>query len=125
MAVTTFPGEAVTISGATFDTVTPGSNVTGFIVGGRLTRSSDHDCFFVDQSAVSNCAIQLPSDSEVGDVVEVYIDIGSGKSLAIYAAAEETFGGAVDPVNGNAVTISAPIAGIFLRKLTSTFWGHV
>lgn len=123
MTVTTFPG--IAIPGPTFDTVTPGSISTGFLVGGQLTRSSAHDCFFVDSTGVTAPAVQLPGNSEVGDVVEIYFDY-TVAGIAVYAPSGETFGGAVDPVNGNAITLGgASMRGAFFRKLTSTFWGVI
>jgi hypothetical protein len=126
---TTFPGGSVEVDipGPTFDTVAAGSNATGFLVGGAISRSSAHNCVFVDQSGSTNPAVQLPSDSEAGDVFEIFIDSGSGKSLTIYAPSGQAFGGAVDPVNGNIVALpNAPGAvGMFVRKLTTTFWGVI
>lgn len=126
---TTFPGQSVEVAipGPTFDSVTAGSNATGFLVGGAMTRSSVYNCVFVDQSSSSNPAVQLPPDSEAGDVFEICIDSGAAKSLTVYAPSGQTFGGAVDPVNGNTIVLSsAPGAvGVLMRKLTSTFWGVI
>lgn len=124
MTVSNFLGQTFTLPGPTFDTVTPGSTVTGYLVGGQLTRSSAHDCFLVDTTGVSNPGVQLPPDSEIGDLVEVYVD--RRYSVGIYAPSGESFGEPVDTVNGNSTVIGGSDApGVFLRKLTSVMWGIV
>lgn len=92
--------------------------ITGGPVGspGLITRDSQWTIVIVDTSqngGVTDIYCQLPSDSEVGDVVEVHnINNGGNAVVALAPSGEETTG-------------VLPAAKHFYRKITSTVWGYV
>lgn len=125
MTAIVIPGQSVTINfpGPSLDTVVPGyfNSSEETFVGTALTRLAPHSIFLVDLSTPpALAAIKLPSDSIIGDSVEIYTLSPSGTaSVLIFAPDGQDFGpdryasGNVPPIGKSAV---------FLRKISATRW---
>lgn len=107
------------IPGVTIDTVADGDLSTGTLVGGAITRSSGNMAVSVIQS-YAHSGIQLPSGMNVGDIVEIYLDITLAQTCIAFPPSGEDFGTAVP---GNEPGEFGITSGARFRKLSSTLWG--
>jgi hypothetical protein len=117
-----------TVPGIVIDTVATGELVvtdgTNFSFSGTpLVRYCEHNVVLVNDFSysVGSNAVELPTDCEIGDVFEVYLDVAFGISCGVFPPDGESFGYTNSAVN-------YPIligTGCYCRKLTSSSWGVI
>ena len=104
-------------SGTTIDTyVATGTNVVASTT--NIIRSSSKTVVILEVTPTAY-AVNLPSDAEIGDIVEVYLDTTNynGCHIRTASGSGETF---LNGVNQTAFGV-----GALFRKVSATKWGMI
>lgn len=116
----TIPSQDITVSGQTgIDSIAAGTSSSPAVISKTAART----VVSVTRADGSHAWLQLPSGTDVGDVVEIYQDISLAVTLGavkVQVPSGEDFGTA----NSSQIQSSMPVNyGASFRKISSTTWG--